>query len=543
MPRGTLNCSTCRKPMKHARGELYYCQNGEDRPHRNAFCDHLMKEGIDGQQDEEAVSRTGQLTDLAVELGRKDSLACVLGWYQALEQRNLSGELAILLDFSRASAIAGGGRYGTKWQWEQPTLAREIFYLRRAVSHPEFAQSPKNLRCKCLNNLGNRLRVAGRDIEALEYWRRALEVEPNFGMSLCNRATTLAEYAEAFEHTEEKSFFWFVAHKEASAALAPAAIYTNLRSDDRIRRSVKALKGWIESVLDLKAIAAMGIDPLTRQDTDATEEQRDYRHWCLVNCLYLNPLNDLGPYTVATADSKGLAAHAVQVDAPHIFASFFDQMKQEYVSVRWLLYEGLTMKIPHFSDRDVLLGATEPRPSLSLAIEKVKIAYRISYSLFDKVAFFMNAYMKLGISEKKVSFRTLWRNGENQPIRIEFDLTGNWGFCALYWLAKDFFEKVNDEVAEPQARGLSDIRNHIEHKYLRVTAAESPTAPPDDLAFMVSREQFQRKAVHLLKLARSALIYLAIGVGFEERRRDSSRAGEPVEELSPPPYLLDAEKI
>jgi hypothetical protein len=98
-------------------------------------------------------------------------------------------------------------------------------------------------------------------------------------------------------------------------------------------------------------------------------------------------------------------------------------------------------------------------------------------------------------------------------------------------------------VAEPQARGLSDIRNHIEHKYLRVTAAESPTAPPDDLAFMVSREQFQRKAVHLLKLARSALIYLAIGVGFEERRRDSSRAGEPVEELSPPPYLLDAEKI
>jgi LA2681-like HEPN len=88
----------------------------------------------------------------------------------------------------------------------------------------------------------------------------------------------------------------------------------------------------------------------------------------------------------------------------------------------------------------------------------------------------------------------------------------------LYWLAKDFFEKANDEVAGPQAHGLSDIRNHIEHKYLRVTAVESPTVPPDDLAFMVSREQFERKTMHLLKLARSALIYLAIGVGFEERR-------------------------
>jgi HEPN superfamily protein len=113
----------------------------------------------------------------------------------------------------------------------------------------------------------------------------------------------------------------------------------------------------------------------------------------------------------------------------------------------------------------------------------------------------------------------------------------------LYWLAKDFFEKTNDEVAEPQARGLSDIRNHIEHKYLRVTAVESPTVPPDDLAFMVSREQFERKTMHLLKLARSALIYLAIGVGFEERRREPSRAGETVEELPPTPYLPDAEKI
>jgi hypothetical protein len=110
----------------------------------------------------------------------------------------------------------------------------------------------------------------------------------------------------------------------------------------------------------------------------------------------------------------------------------------------------------------------------------------------------------------------------------------------LYWLAKDFLEKDNDEVAEPQARGLSDIRNHIEHKYLRVTVAESLTPPSDDLSLMVSREQ--AKAIHLLKLARSALIYLAIGVGLEERRREPSRAGVPIEELPSTPFLSEAEK-
>ncbi len=113
----------------------------------------------------------------------------------------------------------------------------------------------------------------------------------------------------------------------------------------------------------------------------------------------------------------------------------------------------------------------------------------------------------------------------------------------MFWLAKDFFEKANDEVAEPQARGLSDIRNHLEHKYLRVTVADSPPAPPDDMALMVSREQFERKAVYLLKQARAALMYLAIGVGFEEKRREPGRVGLPIEPLPWTPQVSDDEKI
>ena len=50
--------------------------------------------------------------------------------------------------------------------------------------------------------------------------------------------------------------------------------------------------------------------------------------------------------------------------------------------------------------------------------------------------------------------------------------------------------------------------------------------------------------MNLLKLARSALIYLAIGVGFEERMRaaDPGRAADSVEEL-PFDRLSDSEKI
>jgi hypothetical protein len=94
-----------------------------------------------------------------------------------------------------------------------------------------------------------------RTVEALEYWRRALEVQPNFGMTLCNRAIILAAYAEAFEDTETRALFLWVAHKEASAALAPAASYTSSH-DEVTRNAVKTLKAWIESVLDVEGIAS-----------------------------------------------------------------------------------------------------------------------------------------------------------------------------------------------------------------------------------------------------------------------------------------------
>ena len=260
------------------------------------------------------------------------------------------------------------------------------------------------------------------------------------------------------------------------------------------------------SNLSLMLKESLAADPLTRKEPSTAAEERDYQHWCLANLLYLDPMNDLGPFTIASTDSIGLGVHVVAVDAPHRFESFFDQMKQEYVSARWLLYEGLTAKKPHFSDRDVRLQVTEPKPSLSLAVEKLKIAYRTCYSLFDKVAFFTNAYMELGIPENKVSFRTLWRPDEKKPIRKEFDSTTNWDSVPCTGSPRTFSRRKTNQVAEPQARRLSEIRNNLEHKYLRITAAESPATPPNDLAMSVSRAQFEGKTLHVMKLVRSALV-------------------------------------
>jgi len=513
----------------------------QERRVKNAICDRLMQEGVGVRPDDDAVERTCALTELAVELGRPDGVERALRWHEALEKRDIKGENGIILDLSRANAVAGK-RYGTQWTWEQPTLAREIYYLRRALSRPDFLEATEVTRCKVLDNLGNRLSVAGRAIEALHYWRSGLEIQPNFGMSLCNRAKVLAEYGSALEDADERALFFWIAHKEASAALAQAAIYTDPR-DQGSREMAKQIKERIESFMNHRGIDEF--DPQRRYlelDTSTSEEERSYRRWCVSNYLFLNPANDVYPRVAVVSDGLQLPIHVIPVDSPHFFSSFFDQLVQEYVSARWSLYEALARREPHLSDRDVPLYASEPRAALSLAVERLKTAYRTAYSLFDKIGFFVNAYMELGIPEKKVSFRTVWRPDEKKPIRQQFNSSDNWGFCALHWLSKDFFEEENDEVAEPHARQLSDIRNHIEHKYLRVTMDENPVSPPQDLALMVSRKQFEEKTTHLLKLARAALTYLSVGVGFEEKRRAPSRIGIKLEEIPPVPFLSNSEK-
>ena len=178
------------------------------------------------------------------------------------EKKDIRGELAVHFDASRANAIAGN-RYGTDWKWEQPTLAREIFYLRRAVSNPNFTRVSLYRKCKILNNVGNRMQVSGRVIEAIDYWRRTLEVLPNFGMALCNRVRILTSYGLTLEDESERAIFLFVAYKEASAALASTAIYTHPR-DQRNREEVRRLKEKIESTMDMDTMATF--DPLTWPD-------------------------------------------------------------------------------------------------------------------------------------------------------------------------------------------------------------------------------------------------------------------------------------
>lgn len=167
-----------------------------------------------------------------------------------------------------------------------------------------------------------------------------------------------------------------------------------------------------------------------------------------------------------------------------------------------------------------------------VGLEQLKNAFRSAYSLLDKVAYFINAYWKLGVPERVVNFRTIWFNttGAARVVRDEFRFTRNLPFRALYWVSQDVYSKALKDVARPDAQALDELRNHLEHKYAKVVDGSpfNGTASAfraDNLAFVIGRDDLAAKTLLVLKLSRTALIYLCLAMHYEELRAERSGDG------------------
>lgn len=491
--------------------------------------------GVTDLPAEVALDHIGHLIDLSADLEREDGAVRALEWADELERRGIPERSKPVAAYFRANAWAV--RYGCRqkertaaWAWQQPELEREIFHLRAAARHPAAEGLGAIRQCQIWTNLGNTLNTLGRFVEAIEYWDRALNLSPRFAMALGNRAYGLKGYARVLYDGGHQAVFLRLAHSGFAAAIAPEAMYDSPQQQGASRQFA-AEKAAIEELLGEERLSTEF--DLDKHALGNSEEEINYRRWCLRHRLFVNPLNDLGDHSIAARDVLTLPSFVTEIEEPPTLVGLFNQMKQEFVAARWLLYDGTCPAEPHFSDRDVLLYNTLDYPIYSLAIEKVKAAYRAAYSLFDKSGFFLNAYMKLGVPQNEVTFRKIWHDKGKRTVRAEFDQSENWAMRGLFWLSRDLFEPEFHDVTDPDAQEISQIRNHLEHKYLKVhdplfrALEERVGSGPwnDRLAHSVLRPDFEAKTLRLLKLARAALIYVSLGVHIEESRRSRHRAG------------------
>src|ERR1051326_7391936 len=488
-----------------------------------ALYDALVKVELAGKSDAEALAIVGQLIDLSDDLGKPDGAHRALELADQLESMKLKDSDAALLEYFRANASPAIHLHQTvkPWDWEHPALGQQILHLRKCVSHPGFAKMGTLRRCQVFTNLGNCMDTVGRFVEALEYWEQALALQPKFGMAVGNRGCGLKTYAQALSDRGHQRLFLKYAHAGVTSALGKDTFFDAVYP--QALAYFESVKKRIESVVPNLSEIDLHDHPM-----GDTEEEQNYRAWCLQNRLFLNPLNDLGPHSIANRDVLMLPTFTTKVKEPPTLVGFFNQLKQEYASARWFLYEGIQTDKVHFSDREVLLYNQLDYACHALAIEKTKIAFRMAYSLFDKLAFFLNEYLQLGIKERDVYFKTLWyqhRSSKPFPLRAQFANLDNLPFRGLFWLAKDLFDEQYADVIEPEARDYYVIRNRLEHSCLRVHEDFAAAMPSDleifsnRLAYSITRDDLNAKTLKLFKLVRAAMTYVFLGMHREESRR------------------------
>lgn len=503
----------------------------------------LIAEGFaQDLSDEEALQRTGILIDLSEDHRSEAGLEVALGWADGLSERDLRTEHQSILHYfiGNAWSLLHQLRHAgeeSAWGWEITEIEKQVLHHRTALNLAQGGRLEAQRRCQIHTNLGNALNTIGRFVEAIEQWDAALRIDPEFAMAIGNRAKGLYRYARHLYDDEHQRVILPVVLKQIEYALQGTL-------DGHARTGFESLLAEIRELCENNGLD--GTFDLDGFDLGSSPAEEEYRRWCLDQRLFLSPLNDLGPHTVAATDVLLLPDLTLPADEPPSLIGFYNQLKQEYVSARYLYYEGVTATESHFSDRDVKLINTLDYPSYSLAVEKVKGSFRTCYSVLDKIAFFLNDYFKLGIPERSTNIRTIWYVNQQRRAGLlpEFLDRPNWPLRGLYWLTKDLAEKRTDfrQAMSPDAQDVVVIRNHLEHKYLKLHegdwAPESEdveaaiTFSMDTLSYSMSRSDFEQKTLRALKLTRAALIYLSLAVHAEEkangRDRDSSTLALPM---------------
>lgn len=343
--------------------------------------------------------------------------------------------------------------------------------------------------------------------------------DEGFGMARGNLGLQLYDYAY-YGHDNY--------HQQVLFSISKRLLTVSINSSDPsihdgAKRAFQERLNWIAKISESFSEINTNNNDKFNDDQKHNNEATEYFTWVSNNGLALNIVNDIKYSGFIGTDSLHLPAMIVNTKEKYPrYHGIFNQIKQEYISSRYLLYEGIVGNQTHFADSGVHLVNTLDYPVYSINVEKVKSAYRAIYSLFDRIAYFLNHYFDLGINDRGVSFNSIW--GKKSKLNNYADKNNL--LEALKWIHKDLRSKPVSEYGEyidPILHRTYEIRNIMEHRYLKILTddidIENNTTEFDSLAFVVSRDEFHELAINLLRTSREAIILMVMAINIEERRK------------------------
>jgi tetratricopeptide (TPR) repeat protein len=369
------------------------------------------------------------------------------------------------------------------------------YYYRKALKF----KSNNNLKAQILVNFGNCFDYIGRVVESLECYDQALNLRPNFGMALGNKGKALYYYADLCgQHQGTFIIEAYTFLKAAKLAVTPEAAVSFSMTMKAIEQRGKNLP--LNNPPNFPGYVIKGKSKFERYLID----------FCLRNQLYLNVCNFCKKCNATIGDTITIKTMTVPAkDYSYLtLSSYLNEIKQDYVTARAIIvlssYERLNLD---FFDRYVSIADTLDQSVSNIYIQLTKTSFKTSYDILDKIAFFINDYLHLGIKEDQINFSTIWYTSKDRTnIKEAIIKTNNPSLNALFNIHKDL-----DYGAY---RTLKDTRNSLTHRFVKIKV--NPVVDSDRV---MSEETLTKQTLDLTKLVRNCIIYLLQFVQIEELKK------------------------
>lgn len=381
--------------------------------------------------------------------------------------------------------------------FKETDMDRAKVYYRKAL---EFDIEDPMLKAQILVNLGNCFDSLGRVIDALECYDKSLELKPDHGMALGNKGQALLYYAAL--SGEHQGTFIMEAYSLLNHALELGVPPEAVRSFEEPLKLIK------EKYMSQRALETQPNFPGYTIKAKSKLE-RFLVEFCLRNRLYLNICNFCQKGDAAIGDTAVIKKMIVPISKNSYLASsaYLNQIKQDYVTARFLLilsrYDGLNLS---FADKRVTIIDTLDYSVHNVNIQLVKTSFRVFYDILDKIAFFINDYLELGVPERRIDFRQLWHIKDG-TIREKIQNTKNPGLNALYDVYKDF------EIGP--YKELKNTRHALTHRFVNIRTVQEIENEEN-----MTEETLVERTLELAKIVRSSIMYLLHFVYVEESKRE-----------------------
>ncbi|MCL4506482.1 MAG: LA2681 family HEPN domain-containing protein [Chloroflexi bacterium] len=382
-------------------------------------------------------------------------------------------------------------------------------YYRKAIDLASQSLSlEEQALCKSLFvNYANNLDSVGRNVEAVTWYDRALNLDEGMALALGNKAITLHRLA-------------FLAHGHTHAFLVEA--HRLLQAALQNQLETPAAQTFSRHLHEIEQITVAHGEHGIEAEPDTASEPRSPFHrflqgFCLNHRLYLTPTTFLSAdHHLAPGDPLFISRMVAPLNDEQKFdryVTFLNQIKQDYVLARYFLVQSqYRADAIDTVDWDVALYYPLDYSLHSAYIELMKSSLRLAVDVLDKVAFFVWDYCGITtINKLKVNFRTLWAaQASLTTLRPELANRDNAYLIALLDLSLD----VRDDGY------YGDIykrRNALTHRFLVVHDMVLDRQTNPDIPRLHLHE-FLRECIQALQIARAAVIYLILLVDTEERK-------------------------